>query len=269
MNAATDADKALIEARGITVRVKGAAVVDGADLAVYAGEIVTLIGPNGSGKTTLVRAILGLVEPAQGAVRRRPGIRIGYVPQTMHVDETLPLTVRRFLQLAGPVGGGRVAEALAEVGAAYVIDGPLQSISGGEMKRVLLAQALLGDPDLLVLDEPTAGVDVTGQEELYTLIRDVRRGRGCGVLLVSHDLHLVMAATDRVVCLNHHVCCTGHPEAVSRHPEYLSLFGPEAAKALAIYTHEHDHRHHLSGEPVAQVAPGDEEAAAGAGAGDG
>ena len=269
MAAATDTHGALIEALGLTVSIKGEAVVDGVDLAVHAGEIVTLIGPNGSGKTTLVRAILGLVEPAQGAVRRRPGIRIGYVPQTMHVDETLPLTVRRFLQLAGParggrVTGGRVAEALAEVGAAYVIDGPLQSISGGEMKRVLLAQALLGDPDLLVLDEPTAGVDVTGQEELYTLIREVRRGRGCGVLLVSHDLHLVMAATDRVVCINQHVCCTGHPEAVSRHPEYLSLFGPEAAKALAVYTHDHDHRHHLSGEPVA--APGDEEAAADAGA---
>mgnify|MGYP001161385860 CR=1 FL=1 len=271
MNTATDAHEALIEALGLTVRIKGEAVVNDVDLAVHAGEIVTLIGPNGSGKTTLVRAILGLVEPAQGAVRRRPGIRIGYVPQNMHVDETLPLTVRRFLQLAGSATGGRtasgrVAEALDEVGAAYVIDGPIQSISGGEKKRVLLAQALLGDPDLLVLDEPTAGVDVTGQEELYTLIREVRRGRGCGVLLVSHDLHLVMAATDRVVCLNHHVCCTGHPEAVSRHPEYLSLFGPEAAKALAVYTHDHDHRHRLSGEPVAAVAPGEEEAAAGAGA---
>lgn len=264
---ATDAmDKTLIEARSLTVRVKGEAVVDSVDLAVDSGEIVTLIGPNGSGKTTLVRALLGLIEPSDGVVRRRPGIRIGYVPQNMQVDETLPLTVRRFLQLAGPATSGRVAEALAEVGAAYVIDGPIQSISGGEMKRVLLAQALLGDPDLLVLDEPTAGVDVNGQEELYTLIRHVRRERGCGVLLVSHDLHLVMAATDRVVCVNHHVCCTGHPEAVSRHPEYLSLFGPEAAKALAVYTHDHDHRHHLSGEAV---VPGEEEAQTSVGAGHG
>ncbi len=255
MDAVAATDKTLIEAQGLTVRVKGEAVVDGVDLAVEAGEIVTLIGPNGSGKTTLVRAILGLVEPAQGAVRRRPGIRIGYVPQNMHVDETLPLTVRRFLQLADPAAGGRVAagriaEALAEVGAAYVIDGPIQSISGGEMKRVLLAQALLGDPDLLVLDEPTAGVDVTGQEELYTLIRNVRRRRGCGVLLVSHDLHIVMAATDRVVCLNHHICCSGAPESVLQHPEYLALFGSDTAGRLAVYAHHHDHDHDLAGDVV-------------------
>jgi len=269
MNDVAAQDKTLIEVLGLTVQVKGEAVVKGVDLAVDAGEIVSLIGPNGSGKTTLVRAILGLVAPAEGVVRRRPGIRIGYVPQSVHVDETLPLTVRRFMQLAGRATGGRITEALAEVGAAYVIDGPIQSISGGEMKRVLLAQALLGDPDLLVLDEPTAGVDVTGQEELYTLIRDVRRRRGCGVLLVSHDLHIVMAATDRVVCLNHHVCCTGHPDAVSRHPEYLSLFGPGAAKALAVYTHDHDHRHHLSGEQVTPVAAGERETAPGAGTGHG
>jgi zinc transport system ATP-binding protein len=145
------------------------------------------------------------------------------------------------------------------VGAGHLLDSPFQAVSGGEMKRILLAQALLRDPDLLVLDEPSAGVDVTGQAEVYALIKSIRDSRRCGVLLVSHDLHLVMAATDRVVCLNHHVCCTGRPEAVSRDPEYLALFGPELAGRLAVYTHAHDHRHGLSGDLVEGAAQAPDE----------
>ena len=141
-------------------------------------------------------------------------------------------------------------DALAEVGAAGVGAKPVQGLSGGEMKRVLLARALLRRPELLVLDEPTAGVDLSGQAELYALIHRIRDARACGVLMVSHDLHLVMAATDRVVCLNQHVCCQGRPEAVTRDPEFLALFGPEIRPALALYTHRHDHRHDLSGDPV-------------------
>jgi zinc transport system ATP-binding protein len=228
----------------------GRTVLSSVDLAVHAGEILTLIGPNGSGKTTLVRVVLGLLKPASGRIRRRAGLRIGYIPQRLHVDATLPLTVERFLRLCAPRARGRVLEALTEVGTGHLLDSPLQAVSGGELKRILLAQALLRDPDLLVLDEPSAGVDVTGQAELYALIKAIRDSRRCGVLLVSHDLHLVMASTDRVVCLNHHVCCTGRPEAVSRHPEYLALFGPELAGRLAVYTHEHDHRHGLSGDLV-------------------
>jgi len=240
----------LVSAVGVTVAYNGTPVLSGVDLAVAENEIVTLIGPNGSGKTTLVRVILGLHRPASGRVDRRPGLSIGYVPQFFHVDETLPLTVHRFLALTAPKGRARIADTLAEVGADHLPGSPLQAISGGEMKRVLLAQALLREPDLLVLDEPTAGVDITGQAELYGLVRAIRDRRGCGVLLVSHDLHLVMAATDFVVCLNHHICCTGRPEAVRRDPEYLALFGREAAEALAVYTHAHDHRHDLSGEPI-------------------
>jgi zinc transport system ATP-binding protein len=235
----------------------GRTVLSSVDLAVHAGEILTLIGPNGSGKTTLVRVVLGLLKPASGRIRRRAGLRIGYIPQRLHVDATLPLTVERFLRLCAPRARGRVLEALTEVGTGHLLDSPLQAVSGGELKRILLAQALLRDPDLLVLDEPSAGVDVTGQAELYALIKAIRDSRRCGALLVSHDLHLVMASTDRVVCLNHHVCCTGRPEAVSRHPEYLALFGPELAGRLAVYTHEHDHRHGLSGDLVegAEQAP--------------
>jgi zinc transport system ATP-binding protein len=238
----------LISVSGIRVAFDGRPILSAVDLAVQPGEIVTLIGPNGSGKTTLVRVLLGLLKPATGRVARRPGLRIGYIPQQLHVDETLPLTVERFLRLCAPRARGRLPQVLAEVGVGHLLARSFQAVSGGEMKRVLLAQALLREPDLLVLDEPSASVDVTGQAELFALIKSIRDARRCGVLLVSHDLHLVMAATDHVVCLNRHVCCTGRPEAVSRDPAYLALFGPELAGRLAVYTHEHDHRHGLSGD---------------------
>jgi zinc transport system ATP-binding protein len=210
-------------------------------LRVEPGEIVTIIGPNGAGKTTLLRVALGLQRPDAGTVRRRSGLRIGYVPQRIAIDETLPLTVRRFLGLA-PGARQAAAAALAETGATHVMDLPVQTLSGGEMQRVLLARALLRDPELLVLDEPVRGVDVAGQAELFALIRRIRDRHGCGILLVSHDLHLVMAATDRVVCLNRHVCCSGLPEAVQSDPAYRALFGA-ATDGFALYAHHHDHSH--------------------------
>ena len=244
------AGEALVKARGIDVSFGRSKVLAGVDLAVHRGEIVTLIGPNGSGKTTLVRVILGLLKPQGGEVHRRPGLSIGYVPQRLSVDPALPLTARRFLSLPRPQPEAAMRQVLDEVGAGYLIDQPVQSLSGGETQRLLLARALLRDPDLLVLDEPLQGVDFNGQLALFELIGTVRHERHCGVLMVSHDLHLVMAGTDRVVCLNHHVCCTGAPEAVSRHPEYLALFGPRAAEGLAVYTHDHDHQHDISGAVV-------------------
>ncbi len=249
--------KTVLTLEGVAASFGGETVLAGVDLEVRGGEIVTLIGPNGSGKTTLARLALGLVAPAAGTVHRAPGLKIGYVPQRWAIEETLPITVRRFLALAGVGVAAAARDALAEVGAAQVLDTPLQGLSGGEARRVLLARALLREPDLLVLDEPMAGVDLTGQADLYDLIRAIRDRRGCAVLLVSHDLHLVMAATDRVVCLNHHVCCSGTPEAVSRNPEYLALFGPRLAGALALYSHAHDHDHDLSGQPV-ELAGGPE-----------
>ncbi len=246
----------LVAARNLRLAFGDHLVLDDVSLAVRPGEIVTLIGPNGSGKTTLVRVVLGLLAPARGVVRRRPGLRIGYMPQRLTVDSTLPLTVARFLALADamrpPWRRGRARAFLAaldEVGAGALAERPVQGLSGGEMQRVLLARALAREPDLLVLDEPVQGVDVTGQGEIYDLIARIRDRRGCGVLMVSHDLHLVMAATDTVICLNRHVCCTGRPEAVSRHPAYLSLFGP--LDGLAVYAHSHDHRHDAAGAIVA------------------
>ncbi len=245
----TGPDQPLVKATGLGVRFGDLTVLDRVDLSVRPGQIVTVIGPNGSGKTTLIRTLLGLVTPSDGTVKRRPGLTIGYVPQSLAVDASLPLTVRRFISLAAPrAGTDEVQAALAEMGVERTSERAVQSLSGGEQKRVLLAQAILRRPDLLVLDEPGAGVDVAGQGELYELIRRIRDRSGLGVLLVSHDLHLVMAAADLVVCLNHHVCCTGHPETVSRDPEYLSLFGA-AAGTLALYRHDHDHHHGLDGDP--------------------
>jgi zinc transport system ATP-binding protein len=241
---------ALIHGRGIEKSVAGRPILSHVDIDVASGEIVTLIGPNGAGKSTLLRILLRLVAPDRGELWHRPALRVGYMPQRLALDELLPLTVSRFLALGK---GGRRADlsaALAEVGAAGIAAAPVQAISGGELQRVLLARALLCDPQLLVLDEPVQGVDLLGQQELFGLIVAIRDRRRCGVLMVSHDLHLVMAATDRVVCLNHHVCCTGHPEAVSRHPAYLALFGPQLGEGFALYTHHHDHVHDPAGHIV-------------------
>ena len=246
---------ALIRLAGVGVTFAGQSVLQDVQLSVKPGEIVTLIGPNGAGKTTLVRAVLGLLKPDTGSVWRKPKLRVGYMPQKLHVDATLPLSVLRFLRLVPGVTRADVQAALAEVGAEQVIDSPLQSISGGELQRVLLARALLREPELLVLDEPVQGVDVAGQAELYRLITQLRDRHGCGVLMVSHDLHLVMSTTDQVVCLNRHVCCSGHPEQVSFDPAFVELFG-EDAKSLAVYTHHHDHEHDLHGAVVKDAPAG-------------
>ena len=240
----------LIQLDNVGVAFSGQPVLQQVQLALRAGEIVTLIGPNGAGKSTLVRTVLGLLTPDSGTVQRKPRLRIGYMPQKLQVDPTLPLSVLRFLRLVPGVSRGMALGALAEVGAKKVLDSPLQSISGGELQRVLLARALLRKPELLVLDEPVQGVDVAGQAELYRLISRLRDRHGCGVLMVSHDLHLVMSATDKVICLNRHVCCSGHPEQVSNDPAFIELFGQDA-KSLAIYHHHHDHSHDLHGEVVA------------------
>lgn len=245
----------LVRVSGLDLRLGRVPVLSAVDMEVHEGEIVTLIGPNGAGKSTLVRVILGLLAPTRGKVWTRPGLRVGYVPQRMAIDPVLPLTVRRLLTLARPDSAPAPGAVLDEVAAGELIDRSVHDLSGGEFQRVLLARALLREPELLVLDEPVQGVDFGGQLALYTLIGRLRRRRGMGVLLVSHDLHLVMAATDRVICLNQHVCCSGAPEAVSRLPEYAALFGPGAAEGLAVYSHVHDHEHDLAGH----VVPAEEE----------
>ena len=232
------------------MRRSGRAILSGIDLEVRPEEILTVIGPNGGGKTTLLKVVLGLVKPNSGTVAVRPGLRIGYVPQRLSVDATLPMTVRRLMTLTHRHSRDVLLEALAETGVDHLLDADAATLSGGEFQRVLIARALLARPDLLVLDEPVQGVDFTGEVALYEKIAGIRAKHRCAVLLVSHDLHVVMAASDRVICLNSHVCCAGVPSEVAEAPEYLRLFGPRAHGAVAIYSHHHDHTHDLHGEVV-------------------
>jgi zinc transport system ATP-binding protein len=240
----------LIQADAVSVTRGENRLLDKVSLKVRPGQIVTLVGPNGAGKTTLVRVLLGLMAADAGQVVRREGLVIGYVPQRFAVPPSLPMDVDAFLRLAGASSVAQRQAVLAEMGVEDLQQRPLRALSGGELQRVLLARALLRIPQLLVLDEPAQGLDVHGQQELYSLIARLRDSTGCGVLMISHDLHLVMAATDEVVCLERHVCCVGTPEAISRHPEYLRLFGADSS-GFAVYQHHHDHVHDLHGNVLA------------------
>ena len=233
----------LIAAEAVSVRYGGADVLRRVDFSIAAGEIVTVVGPNGSGKSTLLRALIGAVPLAAGRVVRKPGLRLGYVPQKLAVDAAMPITVARFLSLPMRRRSAEVTAVLARVGAAGLGNTPLTALSGGLFQRVLLARALIGGPDLLILDEPTQGLDQPGEAAFYRLIEEVRNATRAAVLMVSHDLHVVMSASDRVICLNHHVCCEGTPSHVSAAPEYRALFGLGTGGALALYRHDHDHAH--------------------------
>lgn len=233
----------LIAATGLGVRLGGRDVLFDVEFAIRRGEIVTIVGPNGSGKTTLLRALLGVVPAHSGKITRLDGLRVGYVPQTLHIDPGLPLPVRRFLSLPKRQTAADIADVLARVGVPEVADQPMTTLSGGQFQRVLLARALLGKPDILMLDEPTAALDQPGVASFYKLIARVRADTGCAVLSVSHDLHVVMSASDRVICINGHICCEGTPSVVRDAPEYRALFGLGTGGALALFQHHHDHDH--------------------------
>ena len=241
-------ERFLVAAEGVSLASRGKSAVENVSIAVHASEIVTLIGPNGAGKTTLARALLGLAPVSTGRITRRPGLRYRLCAAALSIDRIIPLSVRRFMSLSEAVPRERAAACLAETGAERLIDAQMCELSGGEFQRVLLARALARDPQLLVLDEPAQAVDFAGAAQLYELITAIRDKRGCGILLISHDLHVVLGASDRVVCLNRHVCCEGRPGTVAGHPEYVRLFGPKAAASLGIYEHHHDHTHTLSGD---------------------
>ncbi|MTI43495.1 metal ABC transporter ATP-binding protein [Roseibium hamelinense] len=218
-------------------------LVRGVDLTVEPGEIVTLIGPNGSGKSTSAKMALGILKPTEGTARQRTGLRVGYVPQKLMIDWTLPLSVERFMSLTVKVNRDEAFAALGETGVTHLAKSEVRNLSGGEMQRVLLARAIARKPDLLVLDEPVQGVDYSGEIAIYNLIQELRNRLKCGVLMISHDLHVVMAATDQVVCLNGHVCCRGTPTDVSQDPGFQALYGARAGGAIAFYQHHHDHVH--------------------------
>ncbi len=238
----------LIKGRNLRKTVGAATLLKNIDIVINPGEIVSLIGPNGAGKTTLVRLVLGLSAPSAGSLQRARDLIIGYVPQSFAIDPSLPLTSERFVSLGATSTKEAARARLREVGVPDVGTRMMTDLSGGEIQRVLLARALHRNPQLLVLDEPAAGLDISGEADLYRLIQDISDQRGCGILLVSHDLHMVMAATDHVICLNQHVCCSGAPAQVTRHPEFGRLFGAQAANVLAPYLHSHNHQHTVSGE---------------------
>lgn len=236
-------ERPLVELQNCGVSRGGRWIARGISFAVRPKEIVTLIGPNGSGKSTSAKMALGVLKPEEGKVHQRSGLKIGYVPQKLAVDWTLPLTVSRFMRLTSNVTDFEIDSALSRSGVAQLLKNEVRTLSGGELQRVMLARAIARKPDLLVLDEPVQGVDFKGEAVLYDLIRSVRDETGCGILMVSHDLHVVMAATDQVICLNGHMCCQGSPKAVAGSEAYQRLFGQRASASLAIYEHHHDHTH--------------------------
>ncbi|ATN34246.1 zinc ABC transporter ATP-binding protein [Rhizobium sp. ACO-34A] len=257
-------DQPLVMLQEAGIRRSGRWLVRGVEFSVRPGEIVTLIGPNGSGKSTSAKMAIGVLKPDEGRVERKPGLRVGYVPQKLAVDWTMPLTVKRLMSLTGPLPESEIKSALEAVGIAHLASAEVQHLSGGEFQRALLARAIARKPDLLVLDEPVQGVDFSGEIALYDLITSIRNSTGCGILLISHDLHVVMAETDTVICLNGHVCCRGTPAAVSQSPEYMRLFGANAGRTLAVYSHDHDHTHlpdgrvmHSDGSVTEHCHPGD------------
>lgn len=231
----------LVSLSNAGIRRDGRWLVRGVDFSIRRGEVVTLIGPNGAGKSTTAKLAIGVLRPDEGSVARLSGLRVGYVPQKLSIDWTMPLSVRRLMRLTGPLDEADLLAALASTGISHLIDAEVRHLSGGEFQRALLARAIARKPDLMVLDEPVQGVDFAGESALYDLIRSIRTTTGCGILMISHDLHMVMAGTDTVICLNGHVCCRGTPEVVSQSADYLKLFGN--SRSLAVYSHHHDHTH--------------------------
>ncbi|TDE37999.1 metal ABC transporter ATP-binding protein [Antarcticimicrobium sediminis] len=233
----------LIAARDLSVRLGGRVILDAVNVEITAGEIVTVVGPNGSGKSTFLRALIGAITPSAGRIERAPGLRVGYVPQKLAIDRSMPMTVRRFLGLPHRISTAEADRVLDHAGAPGLADRQMTDLSGGQFQRVLLARALLEQPQLLLLDEATQGLDQPGAAAFYRRIEEVRQDLGCAVLMISHDLHVVMAASDRVICLNGHICCQGTPEIVADAPEYRALFGTGTKGALALYRHQHSHEH--------------------------
>ena len=248
-------DEPLVDIKHLTVRFDDRPVVDRVSLTLYRGDIITIIGPNGAGKTTLIKAVLGIQAATSGHILRAKDLVIGYVPQHLSLESTLPLSIQRFMLLSGQPLVACIA-ALERTGVGHLLKASVHHLSGGEQQRLLLARALVRKPDLLVLDEPAQGVDINGQAALYDLIRQLRDELNCGVIMISHDLHLVMAATDKVICLNQHVCCSGHPADISHDPAFIETFGRPVAESLAVYHHHHNHSHDLSGNVVGTGHPG-------------
>ena len=244
--------KPLLEARDLTVRFQDNTVLDQVSLELMPQDVITIVGPNGAGKSTLLKCLAGLITPSSGTISRRRGLNLRYIPQRMHVEPSMPMKVDHFLRLNNAAGIPRLEETASETGITTLLDRPLHGLSGGEWQRVLLARCLMTTPDAIILDEPAQNLDISGQLQFYAQLEQIHQERGIAIVMVSHDLHMVMASTRQVICLFHHICCSGEPRTVARDPEFIQLFGQDMAKMMAVYQHQHDHdhdhHHHHHGE---------------------
>ena len=238
----------LIEITDLSVQYGSKLVLQNINLSLADGEIVTIVGPNGSGKTTLFKAIIGTAPINTGTLKIRPNLKIGYVPQQLIIDKTLPITVERFLKVAQKTNVKTLANTMNLVGTEDLLTFQMNNLSGGELQRVLLARALIAQPDVLLLDEATRGLDQPGVATFYRMVDGIRKNTNCAVLMISHDLHVVMGASDRVICLNGHICCEGAPNSVASSPEYQALFGSDVDGTFALYRHHHGHNHQTDNE---------------------
>ncbi len=233
----------LIKISSLDVKYGYKTVLKNMNLTLDAGEIVTIVGPNGSGKTTLFKAIIGAIPISKGKIYTKPNLRIGYVPQHLKIDQTLPITVERFLKLAHKNFNRSLDKIEALLGSKDLLNIQVNNLSGGQMQRVLLARALINNPEILLLDEATRGLDQPGVASFYRKIENIRNTTNCAILMISHDLHVVMSSSNRVICVNGHICCEGAPESVATSPEYKALFGSDVDGTFALYQHHHDHKH--------------------------
>jgi len=241
-----DQNKLLVKLENAGVYRSSKWLVRGISLEINQGQIVTLIGPNGSGKTTTAKMILNILNTDEGLVTGNAK-KMAYVPQKISIDWTMPLRVIDFMKLTSNLNNTQVNESLTMTGVDKLLYNQINSLSGGEFQRVLIARAIAKKPDLLVLDEPVQGVDFNGEIALYNLIKEISISLNCGILLISHDMHFVMSTTNHVICLNGHICCSGTPGSVVKNPEYIKLFGEHNSETLSYYQHNHDHSHNHDG----------------------
>lgn len=234
---------ALIQAQNVSLTINGKNILDDISLDIKERDFITIVGPNGAGKSTLLKVLMGFTHPTTGSVQQREGTRIGYVPQKLSIDKTIPITTQRFLTLRKKVHATTLKRVVEQTGITPQLHKPLHSLSGGELQRVLLCRALLDEPDLLILDEPAQNLDISGQLAFYEQLNQIYQQQRLSILMVSHDLHLVMSCTRQVICLFHHICCSGEPQSVTQDPEFQKLFGKDMANMMALYHHQHNHTH--------------------------